>query len=110
MEISELRLYNKSLDSYTALDVEELEPMTDNELDDYQYEIENDTGNTSVWDDTRAIISFRKQIYERDLEIKRLRSEIAHLRDSGLHVNAEDTWQALPKVCEAILKGEEWSI
>lgn len=39
-----------------------------------------------------------------------MRKQLYYLRDSGLEVSAEDTWEALPIVCQAILDGKEWSM
>jgi len=64
MEISEFKKYSKNLDAYTAREVEELTPMTVEELDTYQYELDHDTGNLSTWDNIRAIVTLKKQVVE----------------------------------------------
>jgi hypothetical protein len=64
MEIKEFRKYARNLSGYSASDVDEFTFMTEEELDEYQDEVEQDTGNTSNWDDCRAIITFRKIIEE----------------------------------------------
>lgn len=70
MDINELKKYTKNLDSYTAREVEELTFMTIEEFEKYQYEIEHDTGNTSTWDDIRAIFTLKHQIERLEKVIK----------------------------------------
>ena len=64
MDIKELEMYTYNLKTYSAQDVKELEEMTDDELWEYQHEVEFGTGNLSDWDHIRAIITFRKKILE----------------------------------------------
>jgi hypothetical protein len=62
MDVKEFKKYTNNLDAYTAGEVDEFEPMTDEELDEYQRELEFDTGNLSDWDHIRAIITLKKRI------------------------------------------------
>lgn len=62
MDIKELKKYTNNLHLYTAEDVYSLKAMTDDELEDYQREVEYDSGNLSNFDHIRAIITFKKNI------------------------------------------------
>lgn len=62
MDIKEFKKYTNHLDLYGADDVDSFELMTDEELDDYQYEVESDSGNLSSWDHIRATITLKKRI------------------------------------------------
>lgn len=62
MDISLLKKYTKNLCAYTAEEVDELEFMTDDELEAYQNDIEKDTGNHSDYDSIRAIITLRHRV------------------------------------------------
>lgn len=81
MEIKELKLYTKNLDSYDAEQVDELEPMTDKELDEFQHEIEHGTGMTSDWDAARAIITFRKLIRDWEVYANQMKDSRDHWHD-----------------------------
>lgn len=62
MELKEFKNYTKNLDAYTAQEVEEMEPMTNEELESYQRELEYDGGNLSNWDHVRALITLKRQV------------------------------------------------
>lgn len=64
MDMNKFKLYTKNLDAYTVRDVGELEFMTDAELDEFQHELEEDSGNISNWDLCRMVITMRKKIHE----------------------------------------------
>lgn len=72
MDIKDFRKYARNLSYYAVSDVDEFTFMTNKELDEYQDEVEQDTGNTSNWDDCRAIITFRKIIEELSEKIEYL--------------------------------------
>lgn len=62
MDIQELKKYTNNLEKYSAADVDSLEFMTDEELEDYQREVEHDSGNVSNFDHIRAIITYKEKI------------------------------------------------
>jgi hypothetical protein len=72
MEFKEFKNYTKNTHAYTASEVEELEPMTDIELEQYQYELDEETGNLSNWDHIRAIITLKKKNKELESQISEL--------------------------------------
>lgn len=72
MEINEFINYTENLDQYTVDEMTKLQPMTDQELKDYQSEIEYDSGNLSDWDHIRAIITFKRIIAKQNEELNRL--------------------------------------
>lgn len=86
MELDEFKKYTKNLDAYTAAEVEELIPMTSNELEAYQYELEYDGGNLSNWDNVRALITLKKQLIEQQEEIIELEETRDYL-NSVIEVN-----------------------
>jgi hypothetical protein len=88
MEIKEFKKLAIDLDEFTANEVDNLEFMNAEELDDYQIEIERDTGNTSNWDDIRAILTFRHKINELNEEIEELKNSIDFKdRFDGMTIN-----------------------
>jgi hypothetical protein len=62
MDANEFKKYTKNLNAYTLQDVEDLKIMTENELESYQYELENESGNLSEWDHLRALFTLKHQI------------------------------------------------
>ncbi len=68
MELKEFKNYTKNLDAYTAKEVEEMEPMTKEELESYQHELEYDGGNLSNWDHLRVLITLKRQVLNLRLE------------------------------------------
>lgn len=81
MEISEFKKYTKNLDAYSASEVEELKPMTVEELESYQYELDHDTGNTSTWDDIRAIVTLKKQILEQHEKLVKCENALTEIKE-----------------------------
>ena len=64
MTIEEMKEYTNNLDAYSAEEVDKLTLMTDEELVEYQNELENDDGdNLSTWDHIRATITFRAKVF-----------------------------------------------
>lgn len=70
MVISEFKLYTDSLHVYDAEEMETFQLMTDEELKEYQYEVENSTGTLCDWDHIRAVITFRKKIHALNESLK----------------------------------------
>lgn len=64
MDIKEFKKYTSNLDAYTVSDVDELTVMTEKEFEQYQYELDHDTGNLSQWDHIRAIVTLKREIEE----------------------------------------------
>lgn len=64
MEISEFRKYINYIDEYRPSDIEDFKFMTDDELYEYQDELEFDNGNLSNWDHIRAFITMKKKLYD----------------------------------------------
>lgn len=62
MDIKEFKKYTNNLDQYSADEVDSFEVMNDIELEEYQREVEFDTGNLSDYDHIRAIITFKKKL------------------------------------------------
>jgi len=63
MDINVFKKYTKNLRTYSASDVARFELMTDEELEEYQNEIERyDSGIFSDWDHIRAIITFKHKL------------------------------------------------
>jgi hypothetical protein len=83
MELKEFKQYTKNLHAYSAEEVEELQPMTPIELEQYQHEVERDTGNLSDWDHVRAIITFKKRIRQLESQLTELVSGIYEHANEG---------------------------
>lgn len=64
LDINEFEKYTKNLDAYSISEVKELTVMTEDEFEQYQYELDHATGNLSDWDNVRAIITLKSQIEE----------------------------------------------
>jgi predicted class III extradiol MEMO1 family dioxygenase len=62
MEIKEFKKYCFSLSNFDGNDIDNFEFMTDEEIDNFQSEIERDTGNHCGWDQIRAIMTLKKKI------------------------------------------------
>ena len=97
MDIQELKKLTLNLDAYTAADVLELEVMTEEELSQYQYEIEHDTGNQSTWDAIRAIITLKKRFVDLEAEIKTVHSILESYQDKYY---AEDVQKTVTWILE----------
>ena len=70
MDYKQFKKYTNNTNAYTSDEVDELIPMTKEEFEKYQYELDFNTGNNSNWDDTRAIITLKVQIDKLETEIK----------------------------------------
>jgi hypothetical protein len=64
MEIKEFEKYARNLGEFSAADVKDFTTMTNAELDEYQDELEQDTGNLSDWDHIRAFITMKIMLAE----------------------------------------------
>lgn len=63
MEIKEFKKYSKCIDSWTGKEIDEFELLTDDELDEIQYDLENNYGdNLAPIDTSRAFLTFRYKI------------------------------------------------
>jgi hypothetical protein len=62
LHIDKFMKFTGNPDSYSAREVADLTLMSDDELSDYQYEVEMDSGNLSQWDHIRAIFTFKNQV------------------------------------------------
>lgn len=73
MNLEKFMKFTGNPDAYSAADVARLELMTEDELSDYQHEIETDSGNLSDWDHIRALMTFKDKNFEQQQEIDRLK-------------------------------------
>jgi len=89
MDIKELKLYTKKLDSYTSSEIDELELMSDKELDEFQYEIECGTDNTSDWDRVRAILTLRSKNHKWEVYTNQMKEEARHWKDDYYRMHAK---------------------
>jgi hypothetical protein len=65
MDIKEFNQYTDNLEAYSASEVKEFEFMTDEELKEYQIDLEEaDGGNISTWDHIRALFTMKKKVLE----------------------------------------------
>lgn len=63
MELEKFKNYTKNLRHYTGEDIDKFEFLTDEEIENYQDEIErNDGDNLSPWDHIRAFITMKSKI------------------------------------------------
>ncbi|MFC8686028.1 hypothetical protein [Brevibacillus porteri] len=62
MTIDEFKKYAIDLKRFNVAEVEELILMQPDELDQYQTELERDTGNLSNWDHFRAFITMKAKV------------------------------------------------
>lgn len=62
MDINEFKKYTIDLSQFTAADVDEFTLMRSDELDEYQTELERDSGNLSDWDHLRAFITLKAKV------------------------------------------------
>lgn len=75
MEINKFMKLTGNPDAYNAREVAKLELMTEDELSDYQYELEMDSGNLSDWDHIRAVITFKDKINLLQEELEEIRNK-----------------------------------
>lgn len=52
----------KNLDAYTLADLEDLNVMTIDELNEYEYHLDNDTGELSPFDHVRAYYTLKQNL------------------------------------------------
>lgn len=62
MTIDEFKKYAIDINHFSAADVDEFTLMRSDELDEYQTELERDTGNLSDWDHLRAFFTLKSKI------------------------------------------------
>lgn len=86
MDIKEFKQYTNNLDAYSASDIDKLTPMTDEELENYQYELDNDTGNTSTWDDARAFYTLKMRNKELESQLSELVCAIYEHSNEGTYL------------------------
>jgi hypothetical protein len=63
MDINEFKKYTKELSLYSGSEIDNFEFMTEEELGEYQNELEVfDGGNLSTWEHIRALFTLKKKI------------------------------------------------
>lgn len=62
MEFTIFKKLAKNIDAFQPSEIDEFEFMTDDELDEYQIELERCSGNLSDWDHTRALFTLRHRL------------------------------------------------
>jgi hypothetical protein len=62
MEINEFKKYTNNIDAFHPSEIEFFRFMSDDELKEYQHELEYDTGNLSNWDHVRALFTLKHKI------------------------------------------------
>lgn len=76
MEFDKFERYVENVDLFTASEVKEFEFMGYNEMENYQMELEQSTGNLSEWDHFRALITLKHRVWEQSKYIDELESEV----------------------------------
>ncbi|MBU8573638.1 hypothetical protein [Bacillus pumilus] len=64
MDLKIFKKLTSNLSAFTAAEIDEFNYMTSDELNSYQRELENDTGNLSDWDHLRAFYTLKSIIDE----------------------------------------------
>ncbi|MEH7195469.1 hypothetical protein [Bacillus safensis] len=64
MDLKIFKKLTSNLSAFTAAEIDEFNYMTSDELNSYQRELENDTGNLSDWDHLRAFYTLKSIIGE----------------------------------------------
>lgn len=64
MDLKHFKKLTSNLSAFTAAEIDEFNYMTSDELNSYQRELENDTGNLSDWDHLRAFYTLKSIIDE----------------------------------------------
>lgn len=64
MDIAELEKYSINIDAFQPMEIKDFEFMSDEELYNYQTELEHDTGNLSDWDHIRAFFTMKKKLLD----------------------------------------------
>ncbi len=62
MELKYFKKLTSNLSEFTAQDIDDFTFMTSDELNNYQRELEHDTGNLSQWDHLRAFYTLKSII------------------------------------------------
>jgi hypothetical protein len=62
MELSEFKKYANNIDAFDPSEIDEFEFMTEEELDNYQREVEGCTGNLSDYDHIKAFLTMKQKI------------------------------------------------
>lgn len=62
MDLKHFKKLTSNLSAFTAEEVDDFKYMTSDELNSYQHELENDTGNLSGWDHLRAFYTLKSII------------------------------------------------
>ncbi|MGA4713033.1 hypothetical protein [Bacillus safensis] len=68
MDLKHFKKLTSNLSAFTAEEIDDFKYMTSDELNSYQRELENDTGNLSDWDHLRAFYTLKSIIYEVEAE------------------------------------------
>lgn len=64
MDLKIFKKLTSNLSAFTAAEIDEFNYMTSDELNSYQRELENNTGNLSDWDHLRAFYTLKGIIGE----------------------------------------------
>ncbi|MEW3992194.1 hypothetical protein [Bacillus altitudinis] len=64
MDLKQFKSLTSNLSAFTAEEIDDLSYMTNEELNSYQRELEDDTGNLSGWDHLRAFYTLKSIIAE----------------------------------------------
>ncbi|MDR0123048.1 hypothetical protein RFW13_16615 [Bacillus pumilus] len=64
MDLKIFKKLTSNLSAFTAAEIDEFNYMTSDELNSYQRELEDDTGNLSGWDHLRAFYTLKSIIDE----------------------------------------------
>lgn len=64
MDLKQFKNLTSNLSAFTAEEIDDLSYMTSEELNSYQRELEDDTGNLSGWDHLRAFYTLKSIIEE----------------------------------------------
>lgn len=64
MDLKQFKNLTSNLSAFTAQEIDDFNYMTSDELNSYQRELENDTGNLSDWDHLRAFYTLKSIIDE----------------------------------------------
>lgn len=62
MDLKHFKKLTSNLSAFTAEEIDDLSYMTSEELNSYQRELEDDTGNLSGWDHLRAFYTLKSII------------------------------------------------
>lgn len=64
MDLKHFKKLTSNLSAFTAEEIDDFKYMTSDELNSYQLELENDTGNLSGWEHLRAFYTLKSIIDE----------------------------------------------